>query len=580
MREFLNLINQIIIILDKNVYKLPLLLILILFLSAIEISSLIIIGPFIDSIINDSVIQIPKIFQNFFNSNNENSILIFYPMLLIFLFFFKMLFSIIINWTLIKFVLNQQIYLRLKLINLFADLNYKDYVNKTSGEYIRSTTILTEQYSNSVNFLLKIASELILLIITVIFLFFINPEILFFSAFFFISFFFLYDRTFKNKLLSYGKINNENYKDIYQLINEFFNGFKEIKILNKSNFFYFKIKKLSFELLNIGIKSSIIGSSPRFILEFILISLICSILIIYSSFNYSLKDIIPTLSVFALASLRVIPSINLITHSFTKLRFGKNAVNLIFDEIERNKSIKLNYNDPKEEDFLLDFKSLELRNISFSYSDTTKKILNNINFKISQGEFVAIIGKSGSGKTTLIDIILGLLPAQSGSILINNLSSYNYYRKFSSQVTYLPQDFFIINDSVANNVMLGLTDSDERLYKSLQQSNLIQNYNDFNEMINRNVGDKGVKLSGGQKHRVALSRSFFHNRKILILDEISSSLDKSTEKQILKELSSLKENFTIIFVTHSQEVIKYCDKVYGLDKNGNISSLKPNKESF
>ncbi len=578
MKDFISLVSQIFKILDNNIKKLPIIIILTLLLSFIEISSLIIIGPFIEAILNNktNVIFPSNILNNFFSINNNSSNLIIFAFFLILLFFLRMLFAIIINWNLIKFVLSQQVFLRLKLINNYSKLEFEEYINKNSGEYIRATTILTEQYANCLNFLLKIISELILLLITLVFLFYVNPFILIFSFTIFLTFFLIYDKIFKNKLYFYGKVNNENSKIIYQLVNEFFNGFKEIKILNKSSFFYSRIKKLSNQIANVGVKSSIISSSPRYILEFILISLICSMLIYYYILDLSIVDILPTLSIFALASTRIIPSITQLTHSFTKVRFGRNAVQIIFKELINDYTLRKNkiQNNNSNLGSTFDFKKIELKNISYNYPNTNNLIFDNINLEIAKGEFVAIVGKSGSGKTTLIDIILGLLPLKTGEIYLNNQNFSNGFNPLFSLTTYLPQDFFIIDDTVETNITLQENEKNSsRLFSALESSNLINNEYEFKEIKNKIVGDKGIKLSGGQKHRVALARSFYHNRKILILDEMSSSLDKTTEDVIINELIKFKKELTIIFITHSKNVMKICDKVYEV-KNKKIYNLK------
>ena len=200
------------------------------------------------------------------------------------------------------------------------------------------------------------------------------------------------------------------------------------------------------------------------------------------------------------------------------------------------------------------------------------QMLNNINLNIKSGEMIGIIGESGSGKTTLVDIILGLISPDEGSILYNSKNFKENLNLWRSQIAYLPQESFMINDSIIKNITLGADQENinypliDSLLKEIKLSKLIES---LPMGINSNIGERGMKLSGGQKQRVAIVRALYFQKNILFLDESTSSLDQETEGKILDYLVSHKRKKTIIIITHKYTSLKYCDKIYEV-KNGSL----------
>jgi len=227
------------------------------------------------------------------------------------------------------------------------------------------------------------------------------------------------------------------------------------------------------------------------------------------------------------------------------------------------------------------FRELVLNNISFYYENPSLKSLKNISLKISSGESIGFIGKSGAGKTTLIDVLLGLLKPQSGSITYNEVSLENSLDTWLSNVAYLPQQTFLIDDTLQRNIALGVNDKDidnERLKSSILQSNLYDFVSQLPNGLQTVIGDSGIRLSGGQRQRIALARAFYHNRNVLVMDESTSALDPETEKEIVKEIKFLKGKKTTIVITHKLTTLRNCDRIYQL-KDGQIFNVGTYKEA-
>ena len=215
---------------------------------------------------------------------------------------------------------------------------------------------------------------------------------------------------------------------------------------------------------------------------------------------------------------------------------------------------------------------IKFENVFFSHENSNTKILQNISLEIRQGQKIGIIGKSGAGKSTLIDLILGLIKPTKGKILIDDSNLDYNLRDWQKQIGYVPQDIYLLDDTIRNNIAFGLNTNDinqEVILNSIELSRLKDYVSSLEKKENTVVGNRGIKVSGGQKQRIGIARALYHNPKILILDEATSSLDTINEKKIMEEIYNTAENITLIIVTHRHKSVSRCDKVYLLD-NGKI----------
>ena len=226
------------------------------------------------------------------------------------------------------------------------------------------------------------------------------------------------------------------------------------------------------------------------------------------------------------------------------------------------------------------FKKLVVKNASFSYENSEKIILKDISFKIEKGEFIGIVGESGSGKTTFVDLLLGLLNAEKGEFILNNEPMLGRIDSWQSQIAYLPQEIFMIDSTLSSNITLEMNTREvdnEKLLKALKSARLEKFVEDLPNGIDTEVGQNGIMVSGGQRQRIALARAFYHDRDVLVLDEATSALDNDTEQKIVKEISLLKRNKTIIMIAHRKSTLMHCDKIFKI-KNGKISDSLTYKE--
>ena len=344
-------------------------------------------------------------------------------------------------------------------------------------------------------------------------------------------------------------------------------GVKELKLLGKTGYYANRFSKDNFLLARVSSNHTTITQIPRYYLEFSSILGLVLFLIVLLSKEQLQGSIIATLGVFVAATFRLLPSINKILTSIQNLKFYKTGVNVLYNEIVNPKSNSV----IKSKGNILDFKNLELKNVSFSYPNAKSKTLDCVNLIITKGETIGIIGESGSGKTTLVNLLSGLITPTSGKVLVNGLDLNEISSSWLKLLSYVSQDVFLINDTIKQNLVLGqdtenvLDENIVSILKKVQLESLILNSKDG---INTLVGERGLQISGGQRQRIGLARALFREFSVLILDEPTSALDSKTENEIMATIDNIKNDNTLILISHNRNLLKNCDKIYEITKDG------------
>ncbi len=572
-------IREIIFLLGQDLRLIPLIVIFFFISSLFDLVGISIVGPYINAAISENPSDSYTLYLiNFFNIKDEKEeILRFFGILLIIIFLIKTIISILLNWLIIRFSQNLQIKIRTFLMTSYQDMPYKKYLSRNSSEYIVNIQDLTGKYQAIVLASLRTISDLIVAGLILSYLAYQNPIGLLILVLMLSSFIFFYDLLFKKKMVTFGEEANLALDFMINGIQQGINGIKEIRILNKENYFLEKVKKGAEDLARYQTWQLVISTSPRFLLEIFLILFIVGFVYLGMTSDQGLDSIVPVLGVFAIASLRLLPAANSISTNLSAIRYGRDGVNRLYVDYSELINAKEDL-EVMSQDEISDFLDLSLNNISFSYSDPKTPNLQNISLKISVGQSIGIIGESGSGKTTLVNLILGFLEPDEGQIFYNGKEMSRNKIIWKSKVGYIPQDTFLIDASLKENIILDSsisTESDRYVFSALERARLTDFVEELPEGLSTNLGERGLKLSGGQKQRIALARVFYHNREVLVLDEATSSLDEHTEKQIISEINLLKGKKTMITIAHRLSTIENCDYVYRLDAGRIVEEGSP-----
>ena len=568
---------------SKNTYKLYLLFVANLFSTFLEVFSIGSIPVFV-MMITDVDLVLSKIseisYLTFILKYEDSQLIIFSAIFLLLIFLFKNLYLLFVLYFQGKLIMNLRLKISTNIFSYYILMPYEELINKNPAIVIRTiesdvsnTFVYIQSFFTIIRESLILVSIFILLFITNFFISSISiltlgvPLIIFWY-------------TYKNALKVKGKLFLIESGKKLKLINQSLASFKELKISNRENYFLKSFTFITQGLEKLGFFNYLITAIPRLFLEVTaLLSVVVVSVLLYLIENDT-QSIIPLISLLAVTAVRLIPSLNAITTSLTTLRFRKPSFELIVNEInklkEKNFQIKETTVNVNNKNF--EFKNeLIVKNVYFKYQDANKAVLENLNFKIKKGSKVGIIGRSGAGKSTLVDLILGLLNPQEGQIYVDDNKLHEVVDSWQGKIGYIPQEIYLLDDSIKNNIAFGIPKENineeliNNVLKVAQLEKLVHSLPDKLETI---IGNKGIKLSGGEKQRIAIARAVYNNPEILILDEATSALDIDNENKILAEINQNLSDKTTIIISHRNNTVKNCDIIYVMEDGKIIDNGK------
>lgn len=375
-------------------------------------------------------------------------------------------------------------------------------------------------------------------------------------------------------------------KAIYQTTS----GLKELFVMQRKEIFTEEYAKAADNVRIAQRNYEFIVASQERIIEGICVSGLIGIVVIRLLMGIEILSFVPKLGAFAMAAFKIMPSIGKISSRITGIVYHipmlDNVYNLVVEadafaekQSEREKENGINSEGSSGTPELAFGDVLSVKHVQWKYEEQKHPILTDINIDIKKGESVALIGASGAGKTTLSDVILGLLQPQCGGIYMDGIDVYSIPKTWAGIIGYVPQSVFLIDDTVRNNVMFGLSnDDDDAIWYALEQAQLKEFVMSLPNGLDTIVGERGVKFSGGQRQRIAIARALYSRPQILVLDEATAALDNETENAVMESIDALQGQITMIIVAHRLTTIRNCDKIYEI-KDG-CAVLRTKEEVF
>ena len=536
----------------------------------LEVLSIGLVIPFVKILTSEQLFIDYPFLNNIFASGtniSQTEIILYGMIFLLLIFFIKMIFISSLIWIIETFKLQIRAKYPTKLFSNYIFKPYIFHLSRNSAEILRNCTEVAAAFVESVASILMLFLELIMLFGVIVFLAMYQPLGSAVLLIFFTAFGYIYYKFNRGKLTLWAKKTLFHKKQTIQIVQESFGSVKEVKLLGVEQNFVEKFKDHTYEAFNMARLTSFAQTLPRYILEFLAIFAIFVLFIILFIQDVGQTKFLVVLAVFGAATVKLMPSINRVIFSFQSLKHSQPSVDLYFHDIQGNTEHKT---DKKNELNKINFKNkIELKNITFRYQEGQNDVLNNINLEVPKGSSVGIVGHSGSGKTTLIDIFLGLLEPQKGEILVDGVDIKENLKSFQSLVGYVPQDVYLLDDSLKRNIALGKKEEEidnETIKETIKISQLDSPVNKLSNGIDSNIGERGSKFSGGEKQRIGIARSLYNKPKILVLDEATSSLDIETEKNFINSIDKLKDDKTILIISHRESTLQKCDIVYEISK--------------
>lgn len=570
--------KEILLLLGNDRYKIIWFILLFLGVSLLELAGLGLISPYVALVVDPQSLNgsVGEYLKAVGLPTSHKAMLVVLGIILLVIFVAKSIGVILINALILRFCQQRQLNLRAYLTASYQGLNYVDYLTRNASEYIYSVQELTRRYAEMVLFpVMRMLSDSIVALVILVLLAWHNIGALILLASLVGGMVFGYDLLFRHTLKAAGQKSNNASTLLVQHLQEAVSGLKVIRVFGKEKYFYDAIYRCASEYARNQTKSQIISTAPRYLLELLMISFVVLLVIGAILIDYNLKSLIPTLALFGAAALRIIPMANVFSKGLVQLRYNRDAVYRLYKDLESLKSMDLEYHGIVNSDER--FRELVLDRVFFRYPAASVNALNDISMELLKGESIGLIGPSGSGKSTLVDLLLGLLYPSSGSLSYNGLPLSEVIDSWRSKVAYLPQEVFLIDGTLRDNIALGepvSTIDESRLDESIAQARLSNLVEELPKGLETSIGERGVRLSGGQRQRVALARAFYHQREVLVMDEATSALDNNTEQEIVDEIRNLKGKITMVVIAHRLTTVRHCDRIYKLE-NGTIVEKGP-----
>ena len=558
-------------------------LLVIIFIGAfVELLGVSAIMPLIDVAMNPETIDEKWYFvliRKYTGITDANQMILFLAVLLIVIYILKNVYVMVMYSLQYRFVFNNQQRLSVRMMKSYMQQDYLFHVSKNVAEFQRNITSDVNGFFTIVLNVLQFLAEFSVSAALVIFLFvqdWVSTMAVAVLLFLFMGIFTIF---FRKVLVKIGEQSRQANVLVTKWLFQAFSGIKEIKVANKESFFISNYNRHYKDCVRVQRQQSILTYLPKPVMETVCIcSLMLAMIIKIAVVKSDIVSFVTTLSVFAVAAFRMLPSFNKITGYISGMMFNKPAIDSVYRDLKEIEHLMEQKTAEREDTIkVMLHSSIRLNNVSFRYPESDKWILKNASLEIMKNTSVALIGASGAGKTTAADLMLGILQPQEGTVTIDGTDLKKCMKSWHEDIGYIPQVIYLMDDNIRANVAFGIPDAeidDDAVQKALREAQLDQFVNSLPNGRDTLIGDRGVKLSGGQRQRIGIARALYRNPNVLVLDEATSALDSDTEKEVMEAIDGLHGTRTLIVIAHRLSTIKKCDKIFEVGGGGFIERSK------
>jgi ABC-type multidrug transport system fused ATPase/permease subunit len=545
-------------------------LIFALFVSAmLEMIGVSLIMPFIAIIQSPDMIdqnKYAKLTYEITHASSYNNFIIYCSLIILVFYLLK---NVAVGWVIYwqsKFLAKAESEISANLLSKYLVMPYEQFLSRNTAQLVNNVTMETAMlFAGLIKPLFIVISDTLVVIAILFLLVYIAPAATMAAmgatgicaVVFYVML--------RERLKTLGKERLHHREQMIQWVNQSLGSLKEIIVLGRKDFFINAFWKHAYEMIGQQTFYETVTQLPRIIIESfgVIVLVVITIILLHQQ-----GEFLPTIAVFAMAAFRLMPAINRITASATKVRYYTQTLNVIYDDFQIQSAAQpvAAITDKIAKKFQ---DEIILQDVCYSYPATEKQVLQNINLSVKKGDSVGIIGQSGAGKSTLVDILLGLLPAQNGQIMVDGIDIQQDIIGWRRHISYMPQVVYLTDDTIKRNVALGIPDDeiDEALvWESLKKAQADEFVRSQESGLETLVGERGSRLSGGQRQRIGIARALYNQPDILILDEATTALDPETEKRICNTLTEIAKDITIIAISHQPALIAIADKVYRMEK--------------
>ncbi len=569
-----------------DVIKVSVLFLLMLVAAVLEVAGIGMIPAFVAIVADPERVLSAEWLQpliNMLNITNAQDLLIWGSVALVGIFIIKSLYIITFNYFEARFIFNRRYTISFRLMRSYMQAPYTFHLQRNTAELLRNISQeINVLINNVLTNILMMGREGVMTVAILTFLFTVEPLItllvISLSGFGAGTFILLN----KKKMKEYGEEEQERRAEMIKAVNQGLGGIKEARVLNREDEFIDKFRIEALKSTRLMAYLRFIQQIPRPVVETtaVLGMLLIAVLLVWQ--DRPMGAIIPILTLFAMATVRLMPSVQQLVTMYTRLRYNIVSLDPVYDDLKELAEYNAIFlEDRKKEKQLKLMNGIEIKKVGYRYPNSDEQALKNISLVIPKGKAVGFVGASGAGKTTIVDLILGLLEPEEGKILVDGQNIQHNLSAWQKNLGYIPQSIYLADETLRSNIAFGIPkdEIDEQkvlnAIKLAQLETLIKRLPDGLDTI---IGENGTRLSGGQRQRVGIARALYHDPEVLVMDEATSALDNITEKQITDAIESLKGERTLIMIAHRLTTVKNCDMLYFMEdgkivEQGNYDDL-------
>lgn len=463
----------------------------------------------------------------------------------------------------------------------FLNRPYEDYLGADIPTVFRLTDSDIPNAFQLILVLIQMITEIVVAVsICIVLVLVVSPLISIGCGLLFLGMTLVITKVLKPRLNAIGRKNQEIQSRIAKWRIQSIYGLKDVKVLHREEFFVRNYYESGAIGANVARNYAVMNNTPRLLIETFFIVAMLTFILVFALRGGDFTTLFSKLTAFAVAAVRVMPATNRINTYLSEIAYAQPCLDYLYENL--TESMKLDVNGSvtglsggkaEEKPPLTLTDKISLDHISYTYPNTDKPIFTDAHMEVKKGQSVGIMGPSGAGKSTIVDILLGLLHVQEGTITCDGRNVFENYPSWLAKIGYIPQSIYLIDESIRDNIAFGIDADkidDERIWEALEEAQLKQFVEELPEGLDTTIGDRGVRISGGQRQRLGIARALYYHPEILVFDEATSALDGDTETAVMEAINSFHGKKTMVIIAHRLNTIEKCDVIYKVE-NGKIT---------
>ncbi len=473
-----------------------------------------------------------------------------------------------------------------RVMREFLNRPYEEYLGADIPTVFRLTDSDIPNAFELILVMIQMLTEVVVTVFICCALVIVSPAMCLFIVVIFLGMTIMITKVLKPRLNAIGRRNQSIQSRIAKWRIQSIYGLKDVKVLHREEFFVRNYYESGAIGANVARNYAVLNNLPRLLIETVFMAAMLLFIMLYMLQGGDISVLIPQLSAFAVAAVRVMPSASRINTYLSQIAYSQPCLDYLYENLTAEMKVDVNgsvtgltkgdQGQTETDRHPLELKDkIVLDHISFTYPNTEKPIFTDAHMEVHKGQSVGIMGPSGAGKSTIVDILLGLLHAQEGTITCDGVNIFDDYASWLGKIGYIPQAIYLIDESIRDNIAFGIDADkidDKRIWEVLEEAQLKEFVEELPDGLDTTIGDRGVRISGGQRQRLGIARALYHNPEILVFDEATSALDGDTEKAVMDAVNSFHGRKTMVIIAHRLNTIAKCDVIYKVENEKIVES--------